>query len=92
MSTRLKVANGLSLRKSECRFRSKPMMKIDKECRKHRADMKCMNLSKSNHVYDRRVNVVTEGANTISNIGPLSALVAKNSKSGYVSVQANLLH
>lgn len=84
MPTRLKVANGLSLRKPEDRFR---LMKTDKEYRKHRANIKFMNLSKSNHVNDPRVNVVTEGANTISanytNIGPSSALV-KNSKPGYV--------
>lgn len=42
-STRLKT-NGLSLRKSEGRFRTK----LDKEWRKHQAQMKCMNRSKSN--------------------------------------------
>jgi uncharacterized protein YbcV (DUF1398 family) len=72
------------------------MMKIDKECQKHLADMKCMNLSKSNHnVYDLRVNVVTKGANPISpndsNIGLSSDLVAKNSKSGYVLVDKTWL-
>lgn len=67
MSTRLQMANGLSLRKSKGRFRSKKLVKINEECQKRQANMKCMNLSKSNHnMHDQRVSVTTQGANKAS--------------------------
>ncbi|KAL6641851.1 hypothetical protein ACP70R_020032 [Stipagrostis hirtigluma subsp. patula] len=49
MSTRPKVASGLSFRKSEGRFRSKHLVNIDKECTKNRANMQYMKLCKTNY-------------------------------------------
>ncbi|AQK39392.1 RING/FYVE/PHD zinc finger superfamily protein [Zea mays] len=80
----MKVANGLSLRKSNGRFKSKLMMELVKQWREHQANMRCMNLSKRNN----NIYVGAEGANITSpndsNIWPTSALVAKNSNPRYV--------
>ncbi|PUZ63048.1 hypothetical protein GQ55_3G036900 [Panicum hallii var. hallii] len=81
---RLKLADRLPLRKG--RFRSKPMLKIQRECQNHQANMKYMNIVKrSRIVNDQRANVAKQLAEKNppkdNNVRPRSALLAKNSES-----------
>ncbi|RLN01159.1 hypothetical protein C2845_PM06G14370 [Panicum miliaceum] len=81
---RLKLADRLPLRKG--RFRSKSMLKIQRECQNHQANMKYMNIVKrSRIVNDQRENVAKQLAEKNppkdSNVRPRSGLLAKNSES-----------
>lgn len=83
---KLKLIDRLPLRKSKGRFRSKLVLKIDRDCQNYQANLKYMNICKCNrNVNDQRANIPKQPTKKHPlkdrEVGAWNALVAKNCES-----------